>query len=116
MSAFPTIDVTAPNNADGVWVRNISAIIAADPSAATAAFRIQVRASASDASTVLDIPNSHGSISYASGALTVRVPMSVMAARCKATSYVWDGIYTTTDGRTVKWFEGTFTVEQGVTR
>lgn len=115
MSAFPTIDVTAPNNADGVWVRDVSAIAAVEPTIATVVWRIQVRSAASNASAILDIPNSHGSISYASGVLTVRVPLAIMR-RLSPGSYAWDGIYTTDDGRTVKWFEGAFTIEQGVTR
>ena len=115
MSAFPIINVTASNNADGVWIRDVSAIAAVDPSIASASWRIQVRTTADSPIVVLDIPNSNGSISFASNVVLVRVPLSTMS-RIAPGSYVWDGVYTTPDGRTVKWFEGTFTVEQGVTR
>lgn len=111
----PTINVTARNNCDGVWVRDVSSIAAVEPSIASATWRIQVRAAAGDSIAVLDIPRTHGSISFASNTITVTVPLAVMS-RLPAGAYVWDGVYSTADGRTVAWFEGMFTVEQGVTR
>lgn len=115
MSATATVNLAAPNNADGLWLRDVSAIAAIEPALAAAKWRIQVRGAAGDTDAYLDIPNEHGAIAYTGGVLTVSVPLSIMS-RVPAGLYVWDGIYTTEDGRTVRWGAGDFVVQQGVTR
>ncbi len=115
MAVLPKIDLAVRNNVDGVWARDVSAILAADPEAATASWRMQVRSVADDHGVVLDIPATHGSIDLVAGVLIHRVPLSVMRT-LEAGTYVWDGLYVTVSGRTVPWAAGAFVVEQGVTR
>lgn len=115
MSSVPKIDLATRNNVDGVWVRDVSAILAADPEAATASWRVQVRSAAASSLVVLDVPTTHGAVELVAGALVVTVPLAVMRL-LEAGTYAWDGIYTTLAGRTVPWAAGDFVVEQGVTR
>lgn len=115
MSSVPKIDLATRNNVDGVWVRDVSAILAADPEAEAAAWRIQVRSAATSSLVVLDVPETHGAAEMVAGALVVTVPLAVMQT-LEAGAYVWDGVYTTLSGRVVSWAAGDFVVEQGVTR
>lgn len=115
MAAIPTIDLLVLNTVDGVWARDVSQILAADPEAASAAWRMQVRGRAESRVVILDIPATHGSVELVDGVLIHRVPRTVMRM-IESGSYVWDGVYTTTSGRTVAWAGGSYVVEQGVTR
>lgn len=114
MTAFPRIDVLAPTNADGYWVRDVSQVIAADPEAATADWRTQVRSKAGDRIVVLDMSSDDGSLSLVGSVLIHAVPLAAMR-RVEPATYAWDGVYTTASGRTVKWFEGDFIAHAGVT-
>ena len=114
MAGFATIDLLVPGNASGIWIRDMSAFLAADPEIATATWRTQVRSVADPKILILDLSSSDGSIGLVGTVLTHRAPLAVMRS-IEPGSYRWDGLYVTSSGRTMKWAEGDFVVRAGVT-